>query len=104
MLGVARTLTFRTLVGTTLVALAVLLFAGLAGAQDYSEQPPSVEGVTVTAPEVGDPPAVEGASVSRDDDGALPVTGSDLTTLAVIGFGLVVVGGVAFTARRRAAA
>ncbi len=112
----------RSLLGATLLALALLVFAGPAGAQsdDYNEQPTStVQGGSVTQPAVagsnasrgsgsgsgsasgsGSDGAVESNSTSRDG-GSMPVTGSDVVTLALIGGGLVLVGGVALTARRR---
>lgn len=93
-----RTFALRSLVAAALMALTLTLFAGMVSAQDYGPQPTPSTGVTTT-----DPPdeEVQNTAVTRDDP--LPVTGSDLVGLAVIGGGLVLVGGGVLIARRRTA-
>lgn len=90
----------RSLIGVVLMALALVLFAGSATAQsdDYEEQPTSSVRDSTTVPEASVTSAVEAAQVSSSD---LPVTGSDLATLAIVGVVLLAAGGVLVTARRR---
>ena len=91
-----RTFALRSLVAAALMALTLTLFAGLASAQDYGPQPTPSTGVTTPDPPDED---VQNTTVTRDDP--LPVTGSDLLGLGVIGGGLVLVGGGVLIARRR---
>src|SRR5215207_9096232 len=92
-----RTFALRSLVAAALMALTLTLFAGVASAQDYGSQPTPSTGTTQPAEEA----AAAGASVTRDDP--LPVTGSDMVGIGVIGGGLVLVGGGVLLARRRTA-
>jgi LPXTG-motif cell wall-anchored protein len=92
-----RTFALRSLVAAALMALTLTLFAGMASAQDYGNQPPPSTGST-TQP---DDTEAAGTSVTRDDP--LPVTGSDMVGIGVIGGGLVLVGGGVLLARRRTA-
>ena len=91
-----RTFALRSLVAAALMALTLTLFAGVASAQDYGNQPPPSTGST-TQPQ----DEVAAAAATRDDP--LPVTGSDMVGIAVIGGGLVLVGGGVLLARRRTA-
>jgi LPXTG-motif cell wall-anchored protein len=92
-----RTTALRSLVAAGILALTLTLFGGMASAQDYGTQPPPSQGPTTTANQ----PRAAGTSVNRNDP--LPVTGSDMVGLGVIGGGLVLVGGGALLARRRTA-
>jgi LPXTG-motif cell wall-anchored protein len=92
-----RTCALRSLVAAALMALTLTLFAGMVSAQDYTTQPTPSTGST-TQPDDQD---TQGARVTRDDP--LPVTGSDLVGLGVIGGGLVLIGGGVLLARRRTA-
>ena len=92
-----RTFALRSLVAAALMALTLTLFAGMASAQDYGNPPPPSVGGSTTQPE----DEVAGTTVTRDDP--LPVTGSDMVGIGVIGGGLVLVGGGVLLARRRTA-
>ena len=90
----------RTTAGGLVVAGALFLGAGAASAQQddpYRDQPPA----SVLSSEIGEPAtaAPEVAKVASDD--ALPVTGSDLAQLGLIGGGLVVAGVGMVAVRRR---
>ena len=93
-----RTFALRSLVAAALMALTLTLFAGMASAQDYGNAAASVHR---RAPPPAPPTSVAGTTVTRDDP--LPVTGSDLVGIGVIGGGLVLVGGGVLLARRRTA-
>ena len=90
-----RTNAIRSLVAAALMALTLTLFAGVASAQDYGNQPPPSSGTTA--------PSDEGATAAQTvhRDNPLPVTGSDLVGLGAIGGGLGLVGGGVLLARRR---
>jgi LPXTG-motif cell wall-anchored protein len=92
-----RTFALRSLVAAALMALTLTFFAGAVSAQDYGEQPPPSTGATTQPNDSG----TRGTSVTRDNP--LPVTGSDLVGLGVIGGGLVLIGGGVLLARRRTA-
>lgn len=96
----ARKNTLRPALAALLCAFALFVLAGAASAQtdDYGEQPGSVSS---SAPA---PVSTAPAAPVRSNDDALPVTGSDVVGLAVIGGLLVVAGGTVLTARRRVAA
>ncbi|MEJ7584592.1 MAG: LPXTG cell wall anchor domain-containing protein [Acidimicrobiales bacterium] len=92
----------RPALAALLAAFALFAFSGAASAQtdDYTEQPAPV----VQSTSAADPAPVAPAPVVRSNDDALPVTGSDVVGLAVVGGVLVMAGGVVLTARRRAVA
>jgi LPXTG-motif cell wall-anchored protein len=92
-----RTTALRSLVAAGILALTLTLFGGMASAQDYTNQPPPSQGPTTSA----QPPKAAGTTVTRN--APLPVTGSDMVGIGVIGGGLVLVGGGALLARRRTA-
>ncbi len=105
----------RATLSGLLLALALLAFPGLAGAQsddgDYSSQPPPADDYT-RQPADDDPvgSAGSGAGARGDvgsggsesgDDDALAVTGGDVAQLAAVGGVLVLVGGAVLVTRRR---
>jgi LPXTG-motif cell wall-anchored protein len=96
-----RTFALRSLVAAALMALTLTLFAGMASAQDYGPQPTPSTGVTTPDPPEDPDEDVSPNAVTRDDP--LPVTGSDLAGIGVIGGGLVLIGGGVLIARRRTA-
>jgi LPXTG-motif cell wall-anchored protein len=95
----------RLLLAATLAFGALFLTAGAASAQsgdDYVAQPPAaVAGATADKPAA----AVRTSTVNRAraSSNDLPVTGTDVATLVVIGGGLVLAGGAVMVTRRRVA-
>jgi hypothetical protein len=87
--------TLRRVVGPSIVALAVLVPAGVAAAADYpSGNPPAVSADTGSA--------VKAATVTKTTS-TLPFTGGDVAGLALIGAGAVLAGTVMVRRSRRAA-
>jgi LPXTG-motif cell wall-anchored protein len=83
---------------------ALLIGSGTASAQsadDYTAQPPAVVApASANKPATAAPTAVKGAS-AKAASSDLPVTGTDVITLAAIGGGLVLAGGAVLVSRRR---
>jgi hypothetical protein len=89
--------TLRRVVGPSIVALAVLVPAGVAVAdpQYPSGNPPAV------SPESGS--TVKAATVTKATTSTLPFTGGDVAGLALIGVGAVLAGTVIVRRSRRTA-
>jgi LPXTG-motif cell wall-anchored protein len=103
--GVPLRPALRLLLAATLAFGALFLTSGAASAEsndDYVAQPPAaVAGATAERPAA----AVRTAKVSqaRTSNSDLPVTGTDVATLVVVGGGLVLAGGAVMVTRRRVA-
>jgi hypothetical protein len=89
--------TMRRVVGTSIVALGVLVPAGVAAADPYPNgNPPSV-----SANEVSSGSTVKAATATKTS--TLPFTGGDVAGLALIGAGAVLAGTVIVRRTRRPA-
>jgi hypothetical protein len=94
----STTRTIRRLVGPSIVALGVLIPAGVAGAADAypSGNPPAVSGTSLT-----NGSTVKAATTTNTS--TLPFTGGDVAGLALIGAGAVLAGTVIVRRSRRPA-
>ena len=98
---------WRALAAASIGVVGVVGTASMAGAAEYPDGGSGVGGLQVTNPsDPGDPgdPA-EGVSVGvagkTQTRGQLPFTGGDVTALAALGGGAVIVGGVLLARSRR---
>lgn len=98
---------WRALAAASIGVVGVVGTASMAGAVEYPDGGSGVGGLQVTNPsDPGDPgdPA-EGVSVGvagkTQTRGQLPFTGGDVTALAALGGGAVIVGGVLLARSRR---
>ena len=93
----------RRSIAIALAGLAVLVPAGLAGAQEdpYVGPSPTVENATTVAPSATVAGAAEEAPAAEVKGSSLAFTGSDAAGLAVIGALAVALGGLALWTRNR---